>query len=58
MAGNVNEWTSSLYDASARVTRGGSWLNPDASILAASYRFASASAPTNRSDDLGFRCGR
>jgi sulfatase modifying factor 1 len=58
MAGNVLEWTSSLYDASARVIRGGSWRNPDTSILAASYRFASASAPTNRTDDVGFRCGR
>jgi formylglycine-generating enzyme required for sulfatase activity len=68
MAGNVWEWTSSAYCPytssgydvgkceSARVSRGGSWLNNYASNVrgADRYRFT----PSVRIFDLGFRCAR
>jgi hypothetical protein len=40
----------------ARVNRGGSWNNDNASNLRAANR--NRNAPTNRNDNLGFRCAR
>jgi len=71
MAGNVWEWTSSLYrpypyDAAdgredpeahgARVNRGGSWYY-DAAYVQTTYR-ATADQQYRRIADLGFRCAR
>ncbi len=71
MAGNVWEWTSSLfepypYDASdgresqtsrdLRVMRGGGWGQEGGNSVSASYRFAYE--PTATNIDLGFRCAR
>ncbi|MBI4402442.1 MAG: SUMF1/EgtB/PvdO family nonheme iron enzyme [Nitrospirae bacterium] len=55
MAGNVWVWTSSVYDNSGqyKVLRGGSW-NLYAYYLRATYR--NLNEPTDRIDDLGFRC--
>jgi formylglycine-generating enzyme required for sulfatase activity/DNA-binding transcriptional ArsR family regulator len=70
MAGNVWEWTSSLYqgypyDANdgredmnstdARVLRGGSWL-VNGNLVRSAYR--SWSNPTDTYDNFGFRCAR
>jgi eukaryotic-like serine/threonine-protein kinase len=71
MAGNVWEWTSSLYRPypydgadgredpearGARVNRGGSWYYDDAYVRTA-YR-ATADQQYRRVADLGFRCAR
>jgi formylglycine-generating enzyme required for sulfatase activity len=64
MAGNVEEWVSSLYTSnyssqptgSARVYRGGSWGNSAASNVRSADRLGYASS--NQDDDLGFRCAR
>jgi formylglycine-generating enzyme required for sulfatase activity len=71
MAGNVWEWTSSLYRPypydgadgredpearGARVNRGGSWYY-DATYVRAAYR-ATADHQYRRVADLGFRCAR
>ena len=56
MAGNVWEWTSSNYDANARVIRGGSVFNVVASLLRAAFRYWND--PAYRDIDLGFRCAR
>jgi formylglycine-generating enzyme required for sulfatase activity len=55
MAGNVDEWTGSLYDSGsgARVLRGGSWKN-DASAIR-SFRRQGA-LPNLRDSSVGFRC--
>lgn len=57
MAGNVCEWTSSLWDPaySARVYRGGSWLN-SGSVCTVSTRFNPN--PSRVYYDLGFRVCR
>ena len=70
MAGNIWEWTSSLYksypydeadgredalDVGRRVLRGGSWLNY-ASILRSAIRYYSD--PTSSGNGIGFRCSR
>lgn len=52
MAGNVWEWTSSLYDASRHVVRGGSWNNGATSVLATCRLSNNADF---RSSDRGFR---
>ena len=57
MAGNVWEWTSSNYDATARVSRGGGWYSTGASILRAAIRPAGSPRRT-ASTSLGFRCAR
>lgn len=72
MAGNVNEWVSSLYmpypydpfdsredlEASGeRVIRGGSWLDSDSeNEVRSSYR--QNADPSHFSENLGFRCVR
>jgi formylglycine-generating enzyme required for sulfatase activity len=56
LAGNVWEWTSSNFDATARVNRGGSWNIIDASGIRAAFRFRNT--PGSRTDSLGFRCAR
>lgn len=53
MVGNVSEWTSSDYDSSNKVTRGGSWFN-QAVLLQSSDR--DYYTPTFRNNVLGFRC--
>ena len=57
MAGNVWEWTSSLYKSgeSNRVLRGGSWYNPPSSVRC-TYRIPYH--PEDRNDGVGFRCAR
>lgn len=55
MAGNVLEWTSSDYDSSNKVARGGSWLNEPVDIRSTSRdRYL----PTNRHTAIGFRCAQ
>ncbi len=59
MAGNVSEWTSSLFSTDrkdARVVRGGGW--PDARALDFRGAYRDAHAPSNKDSDLGFRCAR
>ncbi len=55
MAGNVDEWTGSLYEAGsgARVVRGGSWKN-DANAIRSSHR--QGALPNVRDASVGFRC--
>jgi hypothetical protein len=55
LAGNVWEWTSSDYDANAKVLRGGAFVN-DARALLAAYR--NWLHPGNRNVVIGFRCVR
>ncbi len=70
MAGNVWEWTSSLYKSypykaedgredlkakGSRVLRGGSWLNT-AAYARTSLR--GRAGPDDRYDFLGFRCAK
>jgi formylglycine-generating enzyme len=56
LSGNVWEWTDSCNDSdcSARVSRGGSWSNDDASDVRAAFRFGLV--PSLRGYRLGFRC--
>ena len=55
MAGNVDEWTGSLYESGsgARVVRGGSWKN-DANAIRSSHR--QGALPNVRDASVGFRC--
>jgi formylglycine-generating enzyme required for sulfatase activity len=57
MAGNVFEWTGSLYASGgeARVLRGGSWKN-DATAIRASHR--EGALPNLRDASVGFRCAQ
>jgi formylglycine-generating enzyme required for sulfatase activity len=57
MAGNVFEWTGSLYASGgeARVLRGGSWKN-DAAAIRASHR--EGALPNLRDASVGFRCAQ
>ncbi len=55
LAGNVWEWTSSDYDSSNKVLRGGSWFN-EASLMVSTYRLRYT--PTTRNDIIGFRCAQ
>ncbi len=57
MAGNVHEWTGSLYASSggARVLRGGSWKN-DAASIRSSHR--EGALPNLRDASVGFRCAQ
>ena len=58
MAGNVWEWTSSLYKSgeSSRVLRGGSWYRyPDYGVECTDR---GGIRPDNRDDGVGFRCAR
>ena len=55
MAGNVWEWTDSIYSGSSRVLRGGSWFNGDYSC-SVSYRHYND--PSGTSYGLGFRVCR
>ncbi len=56
LAGNVWEWTSTAYDSSARVFRGGSWNDDDSLGLRAAFR--RWFTPSLRNGSLGFRCAR
>ncbi len=56
LAGNVREWTSTAYDDSARVDRGGGWDFGIPSRLRAAAR--NRSDPSRRYGNLGFRCAR
>ena len=56
LSGNVMEWTSTSYDASSRVFRGGSWLYVNPRSVSAAYR--SGGYPVDRNVSLGFRCAR
>ena len=57
MAGNVFEWTGSLYASGgeARVLRGGSWKN-DATGIRSSHR--QGALPNLRDASVGFRCAQ
>jgi formylglycine-generating enzyme required for sulfatase activity len=57
MAGNVFEWTGSLYASGgeARVLRGGSWKN-DATAIRSSHR--EGALPNLRDASVGFRCAQ
>jgi formylglycine-generating enzyme required for sulfatase activity len=57
MAGNVYEWTGSLYesDGGARVLRGGSWKN-DADTIRSFHR--EGALPNLRDPSVGFRCAQ
>ncbi|MEW6545279.1 MAG: SUMF1/EgtB/PvdO family nonheme iron enzyme [Nitrospirota bacterium] len=55
MAGNVWEWTSSDYDNSTKVLRGGSWHN-NAGYVRSAYR--SGDNPSRWNAGTGFRCAQ
>ena len=55
LAGNVWEWTSSDYDSSQKVIRGGSWSDAAYGVVTTNrywYR------PTGLSNNIGFRCAQ
>ncbi|RLC76777.1 MAG: hypothetical protein DRJ03_27970 [Chloroflexi bacterium] len=54
MAGNVWEWTSSDYDLSAKVLRGGGWNNGKRYIRSARRNYYLA--PDSEYNNVGFRC--
>jgi sulfatase modifying factor 1 len=56
LAGNVWEWTSTDFDAAARVQRGGAWYHRDSAHVRSAFR--DGSAPAARVTHLGFRCAR
>ena len=54
LSGNVWQWTSSDYNASQKVLRGGSWLKNSPEYLRARFRYRSE--PSDRDGGIGFRC--
>jgi formylglycine-generating enzyme required for sulfatase activity len=54
MSGNVWEWTSSAYNSSSRVFRGGCWYFDVPSRVRSAYR--RWVIPAGQFDNLGFRC--
>jgi formylglycine-generating enzyme len=58
MAGNVWEWTASVYKTgdADRVVRGGNWLDDEASDVRGAVRLSYA--PSDRNEFSGFRCAR
>jgi sulfatase modifying factor 1 len=56
MAGNVVEWTSSPYDSSTRVYRGGCWGDDASALFAAANR--AGYDPDDETGGIGFRCAR
>lgn len=56
MAGNVWEWTSSLYIKDNYVLRGGSWGDGGTDDFRCAYRISDL--PFGRGFDVGFRCAR
>lgn len=58
MAGNVWEWTASLYTSTSedRINRGGSWFGSVPVLVQASIRYSNS--PTYRNSNLGVRCAR
>lgn len=70
MAGNVSEWTDSLYTAShksgpnnesrVRVIRGGGWREGSGNVTRSSVRVSERSwgPPTESHYEIGFRCAR
>jgi hypothetical protein len=56
MSGNVWEWTSTDYDSSNKVLRGGSWYLDVEDYLRASNR--AGRDPSFRDNNIGFRCVR
>ena len=57
MAGNVWEWTSSLYEKDkSRVVRGGAWHNNGSGYCRCANR--GRGVPGCRDDGIGFRCAR
>lgn len=56
MAGNVFEWTSTDYDSTSKVVRGGSWNADTTEFLKSTYR--NGWSPVNRFEVLGFRCAQ
>jgi sulfatase modifying factor 1 len=56
MAGNVQEWTSTVFKVGARVCRGGSWFHEDFVDLLTSRR--AYYSPGLRDNAIGFRCAK
>ena len=56
MAGNVQEWTSTVWKGGARICRGGSWFHEDFEDLLTSRR--ASYSPTLQENAIGFRCAR
>ena len=56
LSGNAWEWVEDQWEpnSSSRVLRGGSWDDGSRDDLLSSYR--NGSDPTNRSNNIGFRC--
>jgi formylglycine-generating enzyme required for sulfatase activity len=54
MTGNVWEWTSSAYDGTNRVIRGGKY-DASASYCEVTYRNTNLNVPSYRFYDVGFR---
>ena len=57
LVGDVWEWTTTLYDSTGYVVRGGGWDNYDPTRVTAGFRNGPVPASTVQ-DALGFRCVR
>ena len=55
MAGNVCEWTSTDYDSSNKVLRGGSWYHDTHNVRPSNRRYIT---PVHRDLTYGFRCAQ
>jgi sulfatase modifying factor 1 len=53
MLGNVWEWTDTNYEVAYKVVRGGSWSSYSKFVRAS---FRGYNGPSDRDNDLGFRC--